>query len=117
MVESGLKHHNPNPNSDSELDMEHYTKLHGYTTDDPEQFLSDFEAYIIFIKLKCIEQRILVAFQLNLYGPAQVWYSSLDIEDKLKMGYCSTEVQRGMTSEQTSFISRNIFFLQNLRLF
>jgi len=56
--------------------MEHYPKLHGYTTDDPEQFLSDFDAYIIFIKLKCIEQRILVAFQLHLCGPEQV-YSTL----------------------------------------
>ena len=38
-----------------------------YTTDDSEQFLSDFEAYVIFIK-----QRILVACQLHICGPEQV---------------------------------------------
>ena len=47
-----------------------------YTTDDAEQFLSNFEAYVIFTKLDLNEQRI-AAFQLHLCGPAQVWYSSL----------------------------------------
>ena len=55
----------------------HVNKFSGYTTDDAEQFLSDFEAYVIFTKLDLNEQRRIAAFQLRLCGPAQVWYSSL----------------------------------------
>ena len=55
----------------------HVKKFSGYTTDDAEQFLSDFEAYVIFTKLDLNEQRRIAAFQLHLCGPAQVWYSSL----------------------------------------
>ena len=53
--ESYICHHNSssesedssNSNSDSDLEMEHYPKLHvkrfsGYTTEDAEQFISDF---------------------------------------------------------------------------
>jgi len=95
--ESYICHHNSssesedssNSNSDSDLEMEHYPKLHvkrfsGYTTDDAEQFLSDFEAYVIFTKLDLNEQRRIAAFQLHLCGPAQVWYSSLDSAYKLR---------------------------------
>ena len=68
-------------NSDSDLEIEHYPKLHvkrfRNTTDDAEQFLSDFEACVIFTKLDLNEQRRIAAFQLHLCGPAQVWYSSL----------------------------------------
>ena len=57
-------------------------KFSGYPTEDPDQFISDFEAYCVFSRLNNHDQRKVAAFQLHLQGPAQTWFCCLDDDDK-----------------------------------
>lgn len=57
-------------------------KFSGYPTEEPERFVSDFNAYCVFNRITDDDPRRVAAFQLHLEGPAQTWFTCLDEEDK-----------------------------------
>lgn len=57
-------------------------KFSGYPTEDPDRFLSDFEAYCVFSRIEGQNARKVAAFQLHLQGPAQTWFCCLDDDVK-----------------------------------
>lgn len=60
------------------------THFHGWISEDPLKFISDFESHITLMGIDKNSNldKTLAAFRLQLLGPALVWYSSLHDIDK-----------------------------------
>ena len=57
-------------------------KFSGYPSEDPDQFILDFEAYCTFARIVNADSRKVAAFQLHLQGPAQTWFCCLDEDER-----------------------------------
>jgi hypothetical protein len=74
--------------------------------------LEEFESFCIVQSLK-ENSRIIAAFHLHLKGPALIWFTALDVSDKLSWSVLK-EFFRAYTSARTFFIQqllRNLPFL------
>jgi len=75
-------------------------KFGGYSHEDPERFLSDFNAYCVYSNIKNNTDRKTATFHLHLDGPAKLWFLSLDQQQR----------QRFQTVEQlfiTKYMARS----------
>lgn len=77
------------------------TKFHGYTSENARKFLEEFESFCTLQNLM-ENGRIIAAFHLHLKGPALIWFSALDISDKLSWSVLKEVFQ-------AQYISKNIF--------
>ena len=68
-------------------------KFYGYPSEDPDQFLLDFEAYCTFSRIVNDDCRKVAAFQLHLQGPAQTWFCCLDAEERCSWESVKTSFQ------------------------
>ena len=67
---------------DSNSSMISLRKFSGYPTEDPVQFLSDFDAYCKLSGINNTDGRRVATFQWHLQGPANTWYSCLSEDHK-----------------------------------
>lgn len=74
----------------------------GYAHENGQRFLSEFESYCTLQNLTGDKARITAAFHLHLKGPAQVWYNTLDVSNKL-----SWEVLRACFTDK--YVTHNMF--------
>jgi hypothetical protein len=77
------------------------TKFHGYTSENAQKFLDEFESFCTLQNLKD-NSRVIAAFHLHLKGPALVWFTALEASDKLSW----TVVKEAFNAQ---YLSRSLY--------
>ena len=94
------------------LDIVKISNFHGFSNENGQKYLEEFESYCTFNGLHDDDRRV-AAFHLHLKGPALVWFSALDLKvkqtwlgvcSKFKEQYCSVNMfDANMVAESAIF--------------